>query len=205
MTSGGGSSASSSPSRTGTPSSSRTATPSSSRTHTPSPSHTPSPTSTPKPPSVGEITTFAGDGIQGNSGNGGPATSAQLHFPMGITPVGSSGAAPAGSVIIADQSNNQLRVVSAAGAQPGSIRNYALRSTHARVICIDSLAMLHGYDLSTVCNVVSSLMCAVARDDDMDALPVSCSFSRLQVSSPSLLAPASLALVGIMALLRQRS
>ena len=66
-------------------------------------------------PSAPTIATYAGNGFEGNGGNGGPATSAQLHFPMGITPVITGGAVPAGSVIIADSYNNELRVVSSNG------------------------------------------------------------------------------------------
>ena len=73
------------------------------------------PSPSPKPAGGGNIATFAGNGFEGNGGNGGPATSAQLHFPMGITPVIAGGAAPAGSVIIADSYNNELRVVSSNG------------------------------------------------------------------------------------------
>lgn len=61
------------------------------------------------------ITTFAGTGVEGNSGDGGPATSAQLRFPMGIMPVAAGGAAPTGSVVIADSYNNELRLVSSNG------------------------------------------------------------------------------------------
>ena len=184
VSSGGGSSASSSPSRTGTPSSSRT--------HTPSPSHTPSPTSTPKPPSVGEITTFAGDGIQGNSGNGGPATSAQLHFPMGITPVGSSGAAPAGSVIIADQSNNQLRVVSAAGE---GLTICVRTLDYASYECMmDPLHILFAlqFDYCAACMTCFLLrhMSHNARRYRRHVIATTCPCLRAQVISPSLRARA---------------
>jgi len=53
----------------------------------------------------GTITTFAGNGTHGYSGDGGPATSAELHIPSGMA-VDSSG-----NLFIADQGNNRIREV----------------------------------------------------------------------------------------------
>jgi sugar lactone lactonase YvrE len=59
--------------------------------------------------SNGVITTVAGDGIQGFSGDGGPATSAELNEPSGI-------AVGAGAVIfIADTGNGRVRAISSQG------------------------------------------------------------------------------------------
>ncbi len=58
--------------------------------------------------STGTITTFAGDGTRGFSGDGGAATSAQLQNPQGI-------AVSATGIVIADTSNERIRVVSSAG------------------------------------------------------------------------------------------
>jgi trimeric autotransporter adhesin len=58
---------------------------------------------------AGIITTVAGDGTPGFSGDGGPATSAQLSSPLGVAVDG------AGNLYIADSSNNRLRKVSPAG------------------------------------------------------------------------------------------
>lgn len=55
------------------------------------------------------ISTLAGNGTTGYSGNGGPATNAQLNFPLGIA------ADNTGNIWIADQSNNVIRKVDAAG------------------------------------------------------------------------------------------
>jgi sugar lactone lactonase YvrE len=58
---------------------------------------------------AGTITTFAGTGRGGFSGDGGPATSAQLRYPEGIAVDGS------GNVYIADRGNGRVRKVSPAG------------------------------------------------------------------------------------------
>lgn len=56
------------------------------------------------------IITVAGNGTYGNSGNGGPATAAQLAWPVDIT------SDNAGNIYIADQDNNVIRKVDAAGS-----------------------------------------------------------------------------------------
>src|ERR1035437_473874 len=55
--------------------------------------------------SSGTITTVAGNGNQGFSGDGGPATSSSLYGPSGMT------ADPAGNLYIADTGNNRIREV----------------------------------------------------------------------------------------------
>jgi streptogramin lyase len=57
----------------------------------------------------GVITTFAGTGRAGFSGDGGPAGRAQLNFPRGV------GTDAAGNVFIADSLNQRIRRVDAAG------------------------------------------------------------------------------------------
>jgi trimeric autotransporter adhesin len=58
---------------------------------------------------TGTITTVAGDGTAGYSGDGGPAVSATLNSPYGLAIDGS------GNLYIADANNNVVRLVTAAG------------------------------------------------------------------------------------------
>ncbi len=58
---------------------------------------------------AGVISTFAGNGLLGYSGDGGPATAAKLDYPTIVT------ADAAGNIYIADNSNNVIRKVNTAG------------------------------------------------------------------------------------------
>ena len=58
-----------------------------------------------QPMTAGDIYTVAGTGTRGFSGDGGPATSAELNFPEGVAADG------AGNLLIADTSNQRIRVV----------------------------------------------------------------------------------------------
>jgi sugar lactone lactonase YvrE len=60
-------------------------------------------------PAPGTITTVAGTGVAGFSGDGGPATKARLNFPFSVV------IDAAGNVLIADTDNNRVRKVSPAG------------------------------------------------------------------------------------------
>src|SRR5690606_31119991 len=65
--------------------------------------------------SDGRITTFAGSGAQGSSGDNGPASRASLNGPRALA-VG-----PGGEVYVADEGNNRVRVVT----PDGTIRRFA--------------------------------------------------------------------------------
>ena len=56
---------------------------------------------------TGDIYTVAGTGMSGSSGDGGPATSAELTIPSGVAVDG------AGNLVIADTANNRVQVVAA--------------------------------------------------------------------------------------------
>ena len=62
--------------------------------------------------STGTITTYAGTGAGGFSGDGGPATDAQLFSPLGL------GVDSVGNLYIADSLNNRVRKVAVAAAPP---------------------------------------------------------------------------------------
>ena len=65
---------------------------------------------------TGNISTFAGNGTGGNTGNGSAATAAELRVPSGVA------VDPAGNVYIADTQNAAIRkVASASSATPGVI------------------------------------------------------------------------------------
>ncbi len=59
--------------------------------------------------SSGIINTFAGTGITGFSGDGGPATAAKLNYPAG-TAIDASG-----NIYIADQTNERIRIINTSG------------------------------------------------------------------------------------------
>ena len=59
--------------------------------------------------SAGVITTVAGTGRAGFTGDGGPATAARINWPTGVAPLAD------GSVAIADQRNNRVRLIDPAG------------------------------------------------------------------------------------------
>jgi uncharacterized protein (TIGR03437 family) len=65
----------------------------------------------------GLISTVAGTGVDGFSGDGGPSTGAMLNFPWGLT------TNAAGSVYIADRVNNRVRAILASLTSPPLLAN----------------------------------------------------------------------------------
>jgi len=64
--------------------------------------------------SAGIISTFAGNGMVGFTGDGGPATNAQMHWPVGVT-IDKSTGPNAGYLYFSDEANQKIRQVSTAG------------------------------------------------------------------------------------------
>jgi len=82
----------------------------------------------------GTITTIAGTGVRGYSGDGGPAISAELNVPTSVFVEAS------GAYLIADQYNNVVRLVSAAGmitTFAGSVQAYCGDDIPATSACIN--------------------------------------------------------------------
>ena len=82
----------------------------------------------------GTITTVAGTGTQGSSGDGGAATAAQLNNPIGVALDGS------GNLYLADTRNNRIRkvdaggtITTAAGAETQGSRGVGGRATEAQL------------------------------------------------------------------------
>jgi len=99
----------------------------------------------------GTITTIAGKGTQGYSGDGGPATSAQLNFPSGV-------AVSAGQVYIADNGNNLIRMLTPPAQAPqinaGGVVNGA---SYAAPVAPGSIADVFGSFYLTSTSVDSDL------------------------------------------------
>ena len=70
---------------------------------------------------TGDIYTVAGDGTQGFSGDGGPATLAEIYEPWGVTVGG------AGNLVIADSQNERIRIVA---ASTGTFYGQAIKAGH---------------------------------------------------------------------------
>jgi DNA-binding beta-propeller fold protein YncE len=75
---------------------------------------------------TGVITTMAGNGTQGFSGDGGPATQAQLNRPYGVAVDG------AGNIYIADKNNNRVRMVSASTSNISTVAGNGIKRQRQR-------------------------------------------------------------------------
>ncbi len=84
---------------------------------------------------AGDIYTIAGDGVAGYSGDGGPATSAELNFPHGVAVDGS------GNVVIADGNNYRVRVVA---ASTGTFYGQAMTAGDIYTVAGDGVAGYSG-------------------------------------------------------------
>ncbi|HUI57792.1 MAG TPA: protease pro-enzyme activation domain-containing protein [Bryobacteraceae bacterium] len=90
---------------------------------------------------VGIITTVAGNGGSGLSGDGGPATSATLQYPWGIS------VDAAGTVAVADSYDNAVRLLIPGGTQPvlsvqsAHSGNFTPGSTGAYTVTVNNAAM----------------------------------------------------------------
>ena len=103
--------------------------------------------------SNGVITTVAGNGTQGFSGDGGPAFNAQLSGPQGVA-VDSSG-----TVYIADGGNSRIRLLTPAGSpsiNTGGVVN-AASSARAQPVVPGSIASVYGTFLVNSSSTASSL------------------------------------------------
>ncbi len=92
----------------------------------------------------GMISTYAGTGAAGFSGDGGPANIAQLDEPSGLA-VG-----PDGELYISDEGNRRVRVVAAPGANqptPGGLSNAA--SFQAGAVAPSQIISLFGTNFAT--------------------------------------------------------
>jgi uncharacterized protein (TIGR03437 family) len=92
----------------------------------------------------GLISTFAGTGTDGFSGDGGPATEAKLSFPWGLTTNAT------GTVYIADRVNNRIRTVSASGTGLPSIGDNSTvnGASFAKIIAPGAIVSIFGTNLA---------------------------------------------------------
>jgi hypothetical protein len=88
-----------------------------------------------QPMTAGHIYTVAGDGTAGYTGDGGPATSAELFGPTGVA------LDPAGNVVFSDSHNQRIRVVA---AKTGTFYGLAMTAGHIYTIAGNGTAGFSG-------------------------------------------------------------
>jgi hypothetical protein len=98
----------------------------------------------------GTITTFAGTGTAGYSGDGGPATSAELNNPFGVT------VSSTGEVYIADTYNSRIRVVVDSSSVECSNQGYYQNQSY----CICSNGVMNSCSSCYGINSGSSSICS---------------------------------------------
>jgi hypothetical protein len=74
-----------------------------------------------QPMTAGDIYTVAGDGVPGYTGNGGPATAAEMEGPAGVAVDGT------GNLLIADEQNQRVRLVP---VRTGTYYGHAMTADH---------------------------------------------------------------------------
>jgi hypothetical protein len=84
---------------------------------------------------AGDIYTIAGTGGKGFSGDGGPATSARLHSPNGLSLDG------AGNLVFADTTNNRIRVIAGSA---GSFYGQAMTAGDVYTVAGDGVSRFSG-------------------------------------------------------------
>jgi trimeric autotransporter adhesin len=88
-----------------------------------------------QPMTAGHIYTIVGDGTAGFSGDGGPATRAELDGPAGTA------VAATGNVLVADQMNNRVRLLA---AKSGTFYGQAMTAGHIYTVAGDGTAGCFG-------------------------------------------------------------
>jgi len=101
--------------------------------------------------SGGVITTIAGNGTQGFSGDGGPAFNAQLNTPSGVA-VDSSG-----NVYVADIGNNRIRLLTPAASPSINVGGIVNSATTRLGVAAGSIASVYGNFLVNSSSTASGL------------------------------------------------
>jgi uncharacterized protein (TIGR03437 family) len=98
----------------------------------------------------GIITTVAGNGVSGTSGDGGPATNAQLASPEAVAVDGQ------GSLYVADGSNRVRKVTGAAGSAAPAVGGVVNGASYTAPVSPGAIASLFGSNLATSTVVAAS-------------------------------------------------
>jgi uncharacterized protein (TIGR03437 family) len=124
--------------------------------------------------SNGVISTVAGNGTQGFSGDNGPAASAQLNYPFGVA------VDSAGNLYIADTGNGRIREVSngviSTIAGGGSVLDDNVSASAAQLagpvaVALDSAGNFYISAYETVRRVSNGIITTVMRPSDLGAFP----------------------------------
>jgi hypothetical protein len=127
-----------------------------------------------QPMTLAHIYTVAGNGTAGSSGDGGPATSAELNGPLSVA------ADAAGNLVIADSGNNRIRVVA---AKSGTFYGIAMTAGHIYTVAGDgsygfsgdggpATAAMLGGPLSVAADAAGNLVIADSGNNRIRAVAV---------------------------------